>query len=336
MTDAQSTMNSPAANPLQRITRLAPSPTGALHLGNARTFLINWAMARANGWKIILRIEDLDGPRIKAGAAQQAIEDLQWLGIDWDTGPFYQRPDLDLYAAALSRLSNAGLAYGCSCTRRDLQTALSAPHADEHDLRYPGTCRGRSWSVTDLQGQPMAGRLVVDPGSIAFHDEIAGPQRIDVQAQTGDFAIWTKAGLPAYQMAVVMDDDRQGVTDVVRGDDLIPSTARQILVYQALEAVGLRQKGKPLPRWWHLPLVVGEDGRRLAKRHGDSRIAWYRSQGVSAERIIGLIASWSGVISAPFPMSAAEFRDRLDLSRLPLGPVVFTTEMHQWLLSFIP
>ncbi len=303
-----------------RTTRLAPSPTGALHLGNARTFLVNWLMARQAGWRIVLRIEDLDGPRIKAGADQQAMDDLRWLGVDWDDGPIWQRSDLTPYIAALETLSDHGLTYLCTCTRREIEQAQSAPHGDEHELRYPGTCRR-----ADVNAENACTRLVVPDEVIAFTDGLRGPQQVNVQQQVGDFIIATKAGLPAYQLAVVVDDARQGVTDVVRGDDLLASTARQILIYRALRLA-------PLPRWWHLPLVVGPDGRRLAKRHGDTRLMWYREQGVPAERIVGLLAWWCGQTTERTAMRASELVDVFDLNRLPRHNMTFTEEDHAWLL----
>lgn len=328
------------------VTRLAPSPTGTLHLGNARTFMINWAMARQRGWRVLLRIEDLNTPRTKPDADQQAIEDLRWLGMDWDDGPVYQTSDLGPYRAAIQRLGEAGLVYPCRCTRKEIEAA-SAPHEDEHELRYPGTCRdatpresvaGRRWDtwigVTDDSTGPAALRLVVPDEDIAFHDERHGPQATHVQRQVGDFVLVTKAGLPSYQLAVVVDDLRQGVTDVVRSDDLLPSTARQVLLYRLLrDKPGPPGQGTP-PRWWHLPLVRGADGRRLAKRHGDSRLAGYREAGVAPERVIGLLGSWCGIESACHPkrpMSAAEFLERFTMERLPKDDITFQPEDDAWL-----
>jgi glutamyl-tRNA synthetase len=307
-----------------RITRLAPSPTGALHLGNAQTFLINWALARQCGWSITLRIEDLDTPRIKAGADLQAIEDLQWLGIDWDTGPTYQCADMRPYESALERLNELDLIYPCACSRRDIAEAASAPHP-QSELRYPGTCR----PSTGLQVQthePAAQRLIVPDEAIAFDDALRGPQRINPQQQVGDFVVRSKAGLPAYQLAVVVDDAAAGVTDVVRGDDLMDSAARQILIYRVL---GLG----PVPRYWHTPLVRGEDGRRLAKRHGDTRLATYRAAGVAAERVIGLAAHLLGMTESPTELTAVEFADRFSADRLPSGSVTLQADHMTWLGS---
>jgi glutamyl-tRNA synthetase len=167
--------------------------------------------------------------------------------------------------------------------------------------------------------------MMVEPEEILIDDGFAGTSRHDPQGEVGDFVVWTKRGAPAYQLAVVVDDSRQGVTDVVRGDDLLPSAARQRLLYRAL--------GVESPRWWHLPLVLGSDGRRLAKRHGDTRIASYRRDGVSPERIIALIAEWCGLGRRADSMSSDLFRAMIDLKRLPRAPVTFTQEDHEWLLA---
>jgi len=315
-----------------RISRLAPSPTGALHLGNARTFLINWALARRHGWDLVLRIEDLDTPRTKRGADRQAIEDLQWLGLDWDGAPLYQHADLSAYRDAMRRLHAAHLIYPCTCTRKQIEAALSAPHADEHELRYPGTCRPREGEAVvpapELADRETdhAWRVRVPDVSVDFQDELLGTQSINVQRQVGDFIVAAKAGLPAYQLAVVVDDARQGVTDVVRGDDLLSASARQILLYRMLNL------GEP-PRHWHVPLVLGRDGRRLAKRHGDTRLAHYRESGVPVERVIGLLARWCGVSAAREPMTAGAFAESFDIRRLPRATVTFTEDDERWLLQ---
>ena len=310
----------------KRVTRLAPSPTGALHLGNARTFLINWAMARRAGWRIVLRIEDLDTPRTKPNADVEALDDLRWLGLDWDEGPHYQLPRLDRYAAHLRSLAERGLIYPCRCTRKEIERAQSAPHADEHELRYPGTYRPAhagpaTWRAAD--DDPIAWRLRVPDEPVGFTDALHGPQSFNVQQHVGDFVVASKKGLPAYQLAVVIDDAASGVTDVVRGDDLLRSTPRQLLIYRML---GLG----PEPRYAHVPLVLGEDGRRLAKRHGDTRLAGYREAGVAPERLIGLLAEWCG-LGGRAAMSAATFARAFDLQRLPRSDVTFTPDDDAWL-----
>lgn len=322
----------PTSAGVTEVTRLAPSPTGALHLGNARSFLINWALAKQHGWRIVLRIEDLDWPRIKDDADILAIDLLGWLGMDWDGGPYYQTHDLTPYHAALCRLLEHGEIYPCTCTRKDLQQAQSAPHDDGHDLRYPGTCRPEDDTEAQsdcgelLKDSHQAWRIIVPEGEVTFDDRLHGPQAIDVQHQVGDFIVASKSGLPAYQLAVVVDDARQGVTQVVRGDDLIGSTGRQLHLYQRL---GLG----PVPTYTHLPLVLGHDGRRLAKRHGDTRLDTYRQRGVSAERVIGLLASWSGMEDHPVEMSAGAFVEAFGLDRLGRDPIIFTEEDEAWLLQ---
>lgn len=303
-----------------RITRLAPSPTGALHLGNARTFLINWLLARQSGWRIVLRIEDLDGPRVKCGADRQAIEDLRWLGIDWDGEPIYQSPRAGIYAAAVKTLLEKGLAYPCVCSRREVDAAASAPHAEDGAAVYPGTCRERFASLEDArkhaQREPAI-RFRVPDGAVEFIDGFRGPQRFDPPRELGDFVIAKADGTAAYQLAVVADDAEAGITDIVRGDDLVDSTPRQILLQEAL---GLSDR---TPSYIHLPLVVGPDGRRLAKRHGDTRLSTYRAAGESAGRVLAMLARWSGIDTPPGLERAADLLGRFDLRRVPREPIVF-------------
>jgi glutamyl-tRNA synthetase len=303
-----------------RTTRLAPSPTGALHLGNARTFLVNWLLARQNGWRIVLRIEDLDGPRIKRGADQQAIDDLQWLGIDWDEGPVYQSQRGPVYQAAVDQLFDQGDAYFCACSRSDIDAAASAPHASDGSTVYPGTCRAKHWNRDLVHslfhgGHPPAVRFKHIPGVVRFTDSIAGEQSFDISRTIGDFVIWKWNFVPSYQLAVVVDDAAMGVTDVVRGSDLLDSAARQILLYEHLKL------GAP-PTYYHLPLVIGTDGRRLAKRHGDTRISAYRAAGRSPGEILRLLAQWCGIELATAPATASDLLPHFDLARLPRTPII--------------
>lgn len=309
----------------QPTTRLAPSPTGALHLGNARTFIINWALARRQGWRIVLRIEDMDFPRAREGADREAIEVMTWLSIDWDEGPYDQRSDLSPYQAALARLKAKGLTYDCVCTRREIIAAQSAPHADDHEVRYPGTCRSRDAADVAL---PTATRVRIPDEPITFEDRFLGPQTFNVQQHVGDFIVATKQDLPAYQLAVMVDDHRQGVTEVVRGDDLASSAARQLWLYRLLDY-------EPKPRYTHVPLVLGTDGRRLAKRHGDMRLTTYRQRGVPAQRVIGLLGHWCGLTAKREPMDAAAFLERFDLMKVPKEPVTMAWEDERWLLGQI-
>ncbi|MBY0456482.1 MAG: tRNA glutamyl-Q(34) synthetase GluQRS [Gemmataceae bacterium] len=330
--------------------RLAPSPTGAQHVGNARTYLVAWLSARARGGSVRVRIEDIDSPRIKPGAAQSAVEDLKWLGLDWDGEIVTQTDRLSHYESALEVLKRSERVYPCTCTRSDIAAAASAPHEGRRgsqgepaggfpspgeEITYPGTCAHRSVadSLTLVEERkPFAWRFRVAE-SPSFTDLFAGEQHVDLKHAGGDFVVWKKPGggsggnphgvtppergEPAYQLAVVVDDAAMGVTEVVRGDDLIPSTPRQLLLYQAL---GL----KP-PAFAHVPLVVGEDGRRLAKRHGDTRLSTLRAAGVTPEALVGLLAWACGWGERAEPVAARELLSRFDLARVPRGPFVLTS-----------
>lgn len=295
------------------VGRLAPSPTGALHLGNVRTFMIAWLRARASGGRILLRMEDLDHPKDKPGAAAQAIEDLRWLGFDWDES-YVQSERRDFYRAALERLVAQGRAYPCVCSRRDVASAQSAPHAGEQ-LYYPGTCRGRftSWSAAAAI-RPPCWRFAVDSDSrVVFTDAFAGTFEENVAERLGDFPLSRDEAGAGYTLAVVVDDAAMGVTEVVRGDDLLAATPAQILVQRAL--------GVPTPQYCHVPLVVGPDGRRLAKRHGDTRVAAYRARGVSPEAIIGYLASSCGWCPVGESIRLADLIPHFNLMTIPHSPL---------------
>ncbi len=308
-----------------RVTRLAPSPTGALHLGNARTFIVNWLLARQRGWRIVLRIEDLDGPRVKVGADQTAMDDLRWLGIDWDEGPVRQSDRATIYRAAVDRLLVSGAAYPCICTRAEIERAASAPHAEDGSAVYPGTCRDRFASVEEARQaangrEPAIRFAVLRDRVVSVRDAFAGERSFEVARELGDFVIFKNDGTAAYQLAVVVDDAEAGVTDVVRGDDLLDSAPRQMLLYEALGQAGR------IPAYTHLPLVVGPDGKRLAKRHGDSRLGHYRQQGISLARLLRLLAPWCGVDVqgiADNAMTLKHWITRFDLTRLPRQPITF-------------
>ncbi|MGP1272755.1 MAG: tRNA glutamyl-Q(34) synthetase GluQRS [Phycisphaerales bacterium] len=304
-------------------TRLAPSPTGALHLGNARTFLVNWALARRAGWRVVLRIEDLDTPRVKPGVIDQTIETLRWLGLDWDEQAPLQSADLSPYRNAMRTLAKQGLAYPCRMTRREVAAAASAPHADEREARFPSHLRPAT-RPDSFDHADTSWRFVVPEGPVAFDDLVRGRCAPDPSETVGDFPVWTVRDQPSYQLAVVVDDARQGITHVVRGDDLVDSAGRQLLLYRALGIAGE-------PVYAHLPLVRGSDGRRLAKRHGDSRIDAYRRAGVPAERLIALLARWSGIADAGDSCTAEQFAQRFALDTMPTADVVFTPENDAWL-----
>jgi glutamyl-tRNA synthetase len=316
--------------PVRETTRLAPSPTGALHLGNARTFLVNWALARREGWRIVLRIEDLDTPRVKSGAIDQTIDLLSWLGIDWDEGPYVQSRDRPHHEEAMHALCARGMVYPCEMSRSEILAAASAPQEGSGEAAFPAALRPSSMPREFLD-EHTAWRFATPDESVSFVDMFAGEQVVRPSSSVGDFVVWTRRdgaapGQASYQLAVVVDDARQGVTRVIRGDDLIDSTGRQILLSRAL---GLSHE----PRYCHLPLARGSDGRRLAKRHGDTRLDTYRARGVRAQRVIGLCAHWCGLTRLRGEMSALEFRDGLDLRTIPRGAVTYTPEDDAWLLG---
>lgn len=308
--------------------RLAPSPTGAQHVGNARTYLIAWLAARAAGGRVVLRMEDIDSPRIKGGAAAQALDDLRWLGLDWDDGPLVQTERLSHYEAALRRLQERELVYPCTCTRGDVERAASAPHAEHEGAVYPGTCASRRTAdAATFADRPYCWRFraAVPPGtpgaSVTFDDAFRGPQLLDPGS---DFVVWKSAGTPAYQLAVVVDDAAQEVTEVIRGDDLIPSTPRQLLLYAAL--------GLTPPRFAHVPLVVGPDGRRLAKRHGDTRLAALRAAGVQPAALVGLLAWSCGWLADIEPIEPRQLVSRFRLDAIPPQPFVLQPDLLNRLL----
>src|SRR5512137_751559 len=277
--------------------RYAPSPTGPLHLGNARTALLAWLSARAAGGAFVMRVEDLDGPRVRPGLEGRILEELRWLGLDWDEGPdvggghgpYRQSERGERYREALERLRTAGVAYPCFCSRAEIARASQAPHASEDGPRYPGTCRdlSREERAEREARRPPAWRFRVPDGPVPFRDGFHGECSFDVAATVGDFVVARADGVPAYQLAVVVDDAAMEVTEVLRGDDLLPSTSRQILLYRAL--------GLPAPRFAHVPLVVGPDGERLAKRHGALSVGELRAQGEDPAAVVGRLAAASGL-----------------------------------------
>ena len=260
--------------------RIAPSPTGYLHLGHARTFWI--AHERAKNGVLVYREDDLDGPRCRREFADAALEDLRWLGLRWQEGPdvggahgpYRQSERMDFYTEAFERLRAAGAVYPCKCSRRDIAGALSAPHAGEEEVVYPGTCRlaGAEKSAIRNPQSEMNWRFRVNDGeAIIFTDECAGPQRAVAGVDFGDFVVWRKDGFPSYQLACVVDDALMGITEVVRGTDLITSTFRQLVLYRAL--------GHAPPAFFHAPLVTDEHGERLAKRHDALSLRTLRESG---------------------------------------------------------
>jgi glutamyl-tRNA synthetase len=293
--------------------RYAPSPTGALHLGNLRTALLGWLYARCAGGQFVLRIEDLDRPRVRPGATGQMLADLRWLGLDWDEGPdvggsfapYVQSERQAVYEAQLQRLSEAGLVYPCYCSRAEIARAASAPHGDEGP-RYPGTCRNLSEAKRrqyEAAGRRPSLRLRVDDERIVtFTDQIAGPLSQQVRRAVGDFILRRSDGIFAYQFAVVVDDGLMQINQVVRGVDLLSSTARQILLFEVL--------GFPAPTFAHVPLWLDSTGQRLSKRVQSEGLEPLRAGGLSPAAVVGQLAASCGLIVPGEVISATRLVER--------------------------
>ncbi len=318
--------------------RYAPSPTGDIHLGNARTALVAWLAARSKGGEFVWRVEDLDGPRVVAGSEVQQIEDLLWLGLDWDVGPGHLQdqaketlrialaPDhqsdrSELYSQALQHLESTGRLFPCPLTRKDLRSLASAPHHAESSP-YPKEARPKErpsgWLEVLLESkEPVASvRFTVEPDDdpVEFEDLLSGRIVERVSETTGDFVLRRRDGLWAYQLAVVVDDAQQGITEVVRGQDLLSSTARQVLLQRAL--------GVPTPRYTHVPLLIDEHGDKLSKRHPALTLRTLRQSGWRSTEIVGYLAWTLGQRRTREPIEAAALIDWFDLSAIPLDPVV--------------
>lgn len=284
------------------VTRFAPSPTGNLHLGGAWTALASWAYARAHGGKMLLRVEDIDPPRIVAGSAERILDDLRWLGLDGDGEVVWQSERTAAYEAALAKLTDAGYTYACDCSRAEIARIASAPHAGEEtrETIYPGTCRDAPPDRT-MRRPPAIRFRVPARVAISFHDGLHGVVEEDVALTTGDFVLQRADGVFSYQLVVAVDDAEMGVTQVIRADDLLGSTARQLLLMKLLgHAV--------VPAYTHLPLVVAPDGTRLAKRTKGITVAELREQGVTASVILDTLArALFGRVPPPLP-PIAEWR----------------------------
>jgi len=281
--------------------RFAPSPTGYLHLGTARTALWAWLRARAHDGVLVLRVEDLDSPRCQPDAAAAIVEDLRWLGLDWDEGPseeklcgpYVQSERLTYYETALQQLRASGLLYPCSCTRRELKTLASAPHGqEEFGSIYPGWCR----AAPCKPNTPYALRFVMPDPEPSFVDGRHG--YVSTEIWRGDCVVQRADGVVAYQLAVAVDDALMGITEVVRGEDLLTSTPRQIALQSAL---GFRS-----PSYFHVPLMLDEDGRRLSKRERPTSLRQLRQSGWTAEQCVGHLAASLGWCSAQTTISARE------------------------------
>lgn len=307
--------------------RFAPSPTGRIHLGNARSALLGFLHARAAGGAFLLRIEDLDRARCRPEHVDTLYRDLEYLGLDWDETPVFQSERMVAYDDALVKLASSGRTYPCFCTRGEIARAASAPHGplDEGPV-YPGTCRGLR--VEELaaksKARPPAIRFIPTEGETTFVDLLHGRYGHDVAQDVGDFVVRRNDGVASYQLAVVVDDAASGITHVLRGDDLLPSTPRQLQLYDAL--------GFERPSFLHVPLLLGEDGKRMAKREGASAIAELRERGVPAERVIGVMAKWSGLGDGT-PVSARELVEHFKTDLLRREPTVVSEQALSELVS---
>lgn len=262
--------------------RLAPTPTGYLHLGHARTFWMAQERAKASGGTLILRNDDLDAARCRSEFTRAMLEDLRWFGLEWTEGPdrggpfapYHQSGRFSFYRDALDKLRAGHFIYPCTCSRKDIQSAVHAPHAaDDDEPIYPGTCREKS----EPPGAKFCWRFRVPGEEIIFKDGRLGEQTFIAGKDFGDFVVWRNDDVPAYQLACTADDAAMGITEVVRGEDLLLSTARQLLLYRAL--------GRKAPEFFHCPLMADEQGQRLAKRNDTLSLRRLREQGAAAEEL---------------------------------------------------
>jgi len=276
--------------------RFAPSPTGAQHLGNARTYLLAYWSAKQRQERLVFRVEDVDSPRVKPWAVQQSMDDLAWLGLTWDEGPerggscgpYLQTQRMSIYQQVLQDMISRNRVYPCCCTRKDIQNAGSAPHFDHEPAIYPGTCAGWKHGMPLPDEGTYCWRFRSSQRVFEFDDRVLGLQETRPSETLGDFPVTQKNGEPSYQLAVTVGDSMMGITEVVRGNDLVASTFRQLQIFEFLNA-------SP-PSYAHVPLVLGADGRRLAKRHGDTRLSTFRSGGVTPQQIVTWAARSTGLI----------------------------------------
>lgn len=299
--------------------RFAPSPTGELHLGNLRTALVAWLFARSRGGRFLLRVEDLDPQRSKLVHEERQLADLRAIGIDWDGQPVRQSERTELYLDALSKLEAQGRVYPCWCTRAEVRAAAEAPHEPLAEGAYPGTCRRLAAAERSERerttGRPPALRLDAAGERVAFTDLLRGQH----EGAVDDYVLRRGDGTPAYNLAVVVDDAAQGIAEVVRGDDLVDSTPRQLLLGQLL--------GLPVPRYAHVPLVLGPEGARLAKRHGAISLADLVAGGRGPADAVGWMAESLGLAEAGERVSAPDLVERFDPERLPREPTVLHPDL---------
>lgn len=281
---------------MEVVGRFAPSPSGRMHLGNVFSALMAWISVRSTGGTMVLRIEDLDPDRCRPEYAEQMKDDLRWLGLDWDVEQTPQSRRTEAYRECFERLREMGLVYPCYCSRGELHAA-SAPHASDGNVIYAGTCRDLTEEERAAKTRRPAWRLIVPDEEIAFHDGLQGEYRENLARECGDFIIRRSDGIYAYQLAVVIDDAEAGVTQIVRGRDLLSSTPRQIYLQRLL--------GLPTPEYYHVPLLVAPDGRRLSKREHDLDMGALRER-CTPEALLGCLAQLSGLRPTAEPVTAGE------------------------------
>lgn len=301
-------------------TRFAPSPTGYLHLGGARTALFSWLFARHHGGRFVLRIEDTDRERSTVEAIEAILEGLRWLGIDWDEGPFRQTDRYPLYRDQATRLLSAGLAYRCWCTPEELDTRRTAQLAAGARPAYDRTCRDRPGPPSGRTAYTLRFRTP-DAGEIVIDDIVKG-RVVFRTADLDDFIIQRSDGSPVYNFCVVVDDVDMAITHVIRGDDHLANTPRQILLYRALDA--------PLPRFAHVPLILGPDKTRLSKRHGATSVTAYRDQGYLAEAMVNFLARLGWAHGDQELFSRAELIRFFTLEQVGASPAIFNAEKLLW------
>ncbi|WP_027182060.1 tRNA glutamyl-Q(34) synthetase GluQRS [Oleidesulfovibrio alaskensis] len=295
--------------------RLAPSPTGYLHIGNAWAFLIAWLAVRAEGGSLVLRMEDIDPDRSRREFELGIVEDLKWLGLDWDEGPdsggafgpYRQSDRLGYYGQVLDEFIRSGKVYPCYCTRKELRSMASAPHLGEHVPVYPGTCRNLDAAGQrhrEASGRAPAQRMRCGEKPRTFVDAVYGRQRYAPAEWGGDFPVRRSDGVFAYQFAVVLDDAAMQVNQVVRGRDILHCTPRQLVIYEAI--------GAEPPAYIHVPLVLDAEGERLAKRHGHFELRRLREAGVAPQALVGFLGWKAGLLETCVPcrpeLLAARFR----------------------------
>jgi glutamyl-tRNA synthetase len=301
------------------ITRFAPSPTGYLHIGGARTALFNWLFARHNGGKFILRIEDTDQVRSTEASIKAILDAMEWLGLEWDEGPYYQTQRMEIYREYLKKLLASGHAYYCDCSPEDLEERRKAAMAAGRKPKYDGRCRERGLG-------PGPNRVIrfrcPDIGATVLNDLIKGPIFFE-NAELDDLVIERSDGLPTYNFAVVIDDVTMNITHVIRGDDHVNNTPRQILIYQAL--------GAPLPHFIHVPMILGEDRTRLSKRHGATSVMSYQEMGFLPEALVNYLVrlGWSHGDQEVF--SREELVRYFSFANVGKSPSVFNPEKLLWL-----